>query len=241
MNDLSSEKLRISQGLRMVPDFGTAITNSFVNLSKDKVIKGRYGSIIRDYLEAYKKEQISRSNFTKTCEANEKPSHAWCEFPLKVFDTGGCTAVNNYGFDNGEPCFLFEFKLHSNWTPKLGGNETVLPLECGVYDQVTMSKGIKITYISASGVSSQYGGFPLNKVPSRTILDDKGRDVCDENGETLYDQPALVLVKLRLGKSVYTSVRCFIGGDTSETSVLNLSAMRGNRDISFDIFYPYAK
>ncbi|KAE9419178.1 hypothetical protein Angca_001458, partial [Angiostrongylus cantonensis] len=244
-------------GLRMIPDFGTTITNSFVNLSKDKIVKERYGSIIRDYLEAYRKEQISRSNFTKICKPDESPPHAWCEFPLRMFDTGDCAAVNNYGFDNGEPCFLFELKMvnliitlaiiasknlvQSNWTPKFDGNATMLPLECGVYDQITLRKSVRVTYLSASGISSEYGGFPLNKIPSRSILDSESRQVSDENGETLYDQPALVFVKLRLGKSVYTSVRCFIAGDASEASLLNLDAIPGNRVISFDIFYPYAK
>uniref|UniRef100_A0A0K0DJE0 DUF5727 domain-containing protein n=1 Tax=Angiostrongylus cantonensis TaxID=6313 RepID=A0A0K0DJE0_ANGCA len=111
---------------------------------------------------------------------------------LRMFDTGDCAAVNNYGFDNGEPCFLFELKMQSNWTPKFDGNATMLPLECGVYDQITLRKSVRVTYLSASGISSEYGGFPLNKIPSRSILDSESRQVSDENGETLYDQPALV-------------------------------------------------
>ncbi|KJH48632.1 hypothetical protein DICVIV_05260 [Dictyocaulus viviparus] len=237
---LSTEKEKMSQGLRMIPEFRSTIPNNFINLSKDEIIKKRYSQIIRDYIEAYRKEQRSRSNFTKLCKINEKPTNRWCEFPLQVFDTYSCSIVNNnYGFDNGEPCLLFELKLQSNWTPKFNRSASVLPLVCDAYDQITFKKTASVTYISAYGNNTRYGGFPTNKIPSRSILDDQGRDVSDENGETLYDMPSLVFVKLRLGKSLYTNVRCYIPDETSEASILNLATMPGNRVVNFDIFYPY--
>ncbi|VDO79422.1 unnamed protein product [Heligmosomoides polygyrus] len=163
---LEVEQNEINQGLRMVPDFDSRSGNGIVSLARDKVAKARYVESIQEYLEGPFTLRIERFDGMY----NGQPSHAWCRFPLEVFDAAGCTALNRYGFDNGEPCFLFELKL---------------------YDQITMRKNAGVKVISALGDRSM-AGFPVNKIPSRTISDSKGRDVSDENGETLYDQPALV-------------------------------------------------
>ncbi|EYC29074.1 hypothetical protein Y032_0006g2773 [Ancylostoma ceylanicum] len=242
MTDIDIQEHQSKQGLYMIPNFGTGVYNNILNLKRDNVAKGRYVEIIRDYLEAYKKEQLSRANFTKQCSSMEKPPHAWCEFPLKVFEDAGCTAVNRYGYDSGEPCLLFELKLETIWTPRFTSNVTELPFRCDAYDHLAMRMNTNIKYIPLSnGSSSQYGGFPLNKIPSRAISDNEGRDVSDENGETLYDQPPLIMVKLRLSRSKHTTVHCYIANKSPDTSILNLSQMPGNRAVQFDILYPYGE
>ncbi|VDO20377.1 unnamed protein product [Haemonchus placei] len=144
-----------------------------------------------------------------------QPAHAWCRFPLDIFDAEGCSARNRYGFDNGEPCFLFELKLQSTWTPIFNRpNITVLPLKCDAYDQMSLRRNTEVKIISALGHSTQ-GGFPVNKIPSRAISDSDGRDVSDENGETLYDQPALAFMKIRLDRSIHTTVRCSLAHSTT--------------------------
>ncbi|KHJ75631.1 hypothetical protein OESDEN_24753 [Oesophagostomum dentatum] len=135
---------------------------------------------------------MSRASFVKQCTPLEKSPHSWCEFPLKMFDDAGCTALNRYGFESGEPCLLFELKLQTTWTPKLTQNVTTLPFKCDAYDHLAMRMNTNVKYFPQFETNPQYGGFTLNKVPSRAISDKDGRDVSDENGETLYDQPPLV-------------------------------------------------
>ncbi|VDL78544.1 unnamed protein product [Nippostrongylus brasiliensis] len=228
------------QGLHMVPDFDAGSGTGIVSLARDKVTIARYVETIDAYIEAYKKEQLSRKNFTKKCEASEKPAHAWCKFPIYVFEAEGCSSISRYGFDNGEPCFLFELKLQSSWTPQFNRNVSALTLKCDVYDQISMRRNTGIKMISAFGVDMQ-GGFPLNKIPSRTIVDRDGREVSDDNGVTLYDQPGLVFVKVNLGRSAHTSIRCFLSENTAEALLLNLANMPGRRVANFDVYNPYAQ
>ncbi|KAK6029006.1 hypothetical protein OSTOST_04894 [Ostertagia ostertagi] len=94
------------------------------------------------------------------------PAHAWCRFPLEVFDAEGCGAMNRYGFDSGEPCFLFELKLQSSWTPIFTRNVTLLPFKCDAYDQASLRKNPEVKIISAFGNGTQ-DGFPVNKVRVR--------------------------------------------------------------------------
>ncbi|KAK5966744.1 hypothetical protein GCK32_000483 [Trichostrongylus colubriformis] len=224
----------------MIPDYDTRTGKGILSLAQDKVAKGRYVETIQEYIEAYEREQSTRANFTKNCGPLEKPAHAWCRFPLDVFDAEGCSAKNRYGFDSGEPCFLLELKLQSSWTPVFSRNVTILPLKCDAYDQSSLRRNVDVKIISPFG-NDVMDGFPVNKIPSRAISDSEGRDVSDENGETLYDQPALAFVKIRLGRSIHTSIRCSLAQATTETSVLNLVAFPGNRVINFDLFYPYVQ
>ncbi|XGW25304.1 hypothetical protein V3C99_006601, partial [Haemonchus contortus] len=241
MNKLTLQQYQNNQGLHMIPDYDTRTGNGILSLARDKVAKERYVEIIQDYIEAYNKEQLSRANFTKDCTPLEKPAHAWCRFPLDIFDAEGCSARNRYGFDNGEPCFLFELKLQSTWTPIFNRpNVTVLPLKCDAYDQMSLRRNTEVKIISALGHSTQ-SGFPVNKIPSRAISDSDGRDVSDENGETLHDQPALAFMKIRLGRSIHTTVRCSLSHSTSDISVLNLASLPGNRVVNFELFYPYVQ
>ncbi|VDL83867.1 unnamed protein product [Nippostrongylus brasiliensis] len=108
------------------------------------------------------------------------------------------------------------------------------------YDQISMRRNTGIKMISAFGVDMQ-GGFPLNKIPSRTIVDRDGREVSDDNGVTLYDQPGLVFVKVNLGRSAHTSIRCFLSENTAEALLLNLANMPGRRVANFDVYNPYAQ
>ncbi|RCN27506.1 hypothetical protein ANCCAN_26758 [Ancylostoma caninum] len=171
-----------------------------------------------------------------------QPPHAWCEFPLKVFEDAGCTASNRYGYDSDEPCLLFFLKLESSWTPKFTRNVTELPFRCESHDFFATEPNNNIRYIPAStGSSSLYGGFPLNKIPARTISDIEGRDVSDENGETLYDQPPLIMVKVRLSKGVHTSVQCYIPNKSPDTSILNIAQMPGNNFIQFNLLHSYGE
>ncbi|CAJ0604538.1 unnamed protein product [Cylicocyclus nassatus] len=243
MHDITVQEQQQNQGLHMIPDLGTNISNSILNLIGDNVAKGRYIEIIRDYLEAYKKEQLSRKNFTKECSPLEKPPHAWCHFPLKIFEEAGCTENNRYGYDSGEPCLLFELRLETSWTPKFQTyehrpNVTDLLLSCNVYDFPKREESTNVKYIPEFIGSHTCGAFPLNKIPSRAISDTTGRDVADENGETLYDQPPLVMVKLRLSKSIHTTVRCYVEKRSAQyADVSNIAEMPGNRFVQFDILY----
>ncbi|KAK6061833.1 hypothetical protein COOONC_00499 [Cooperia oncophora] len=72
MDRITVQQLRSKQGLRMIPDYDARTGNGILSLARDKVAKERYVETIQEYIEAYKKEQTSRANFTKECKPSEK-------------------------------------------------------------------------------------------------------------------------------------------------------------------------
>ncbi|VDM69816.1 unnamed protein product [Strongylus vulgaris] len=129
----------------------------------------------------------------------------------------------------------------SSWTPKLSRNITDLPFKCDAYDHLAMRMNTDLKYIPPLAGNLQYGAFPLNKIPARAISETGGRDIADENGETLYDQPPLIFVKVRLSKSIHTTIRCYVANKTPDVTISNLAEMPGNRVVQFDILYPYVE
>ncbi|KAK6010376.1 hypothetical protein OSTOST_24598 [Ostertagia ostertagi] len=230
MSKLTVQQYRNNQGLHMIPDYDTRTGNGILSLARDKVAKERYVEIIHEYIEAYKKEQMSRANFTKECGPSER-------FPLKS-SIARLRVHESDWLDSG--VLLFSSSCSQAGRRSSLATSRSCPFKCDAYDQASLRKNPEVKIISAFGNGTQ-DGFPVNKIPSRAISDGDGRDVSDENGETLYDQPALVFVKIRLDRSIHTSVRCSLAQATTNTAVLNLASLPGNRVVNFDLFYPYVQ
>ncbi|CAJ0955198.1 unnamed protein product, partial [Mesorhabditis belari] len=240
---LSQEKANTKYGLQFIPDLRVHKHGVFYySTSKGSAyeeIKNKYVNEIDKFLDTYWKDQLSRQKYSTDCSKHGKIDNKWCRFSqttsFKNFNKE-CTNQDNYGFDSGEPCLLFAFKDEIAWTPEWSkkGEPKQLPLKCEIktmFDTYT----INATYFPPLEARDGYGGFTMNKIPSLPIKGSHGF-VVDDDGEIIYDLPALIFVKLRkMEHKIKLKYVCSIKDSVKDYEFSNLRDFVGVREFAFTI------
>ncbi|CAJ0583089.1 unnamed protein product, partial [Mesorhabditis spiculigera] len=239
---INDDRANTKYGLQLIPDLRVHKSGSFIysayNSPSYNSIKQKYVTEIDKFLDIYWKEQLERQRYMTDCTVYDKPKDKWCRFSAKKhFKTNGeCSPRNNYGFDSGEPCLLFAFKDEINWSPDWVNRNTLdyLPFKCEIKTSYN-TYGINATYYPSVDAYPAYGGFAMDKIPSSPIKGENGY-VVDNDGEILYDLPALVFVKLRRNThNVKLNFVCSIKDSVEHYQFSNMDAFVGLKDIRFTI------
>ncbi|GMT05207.1 hypothetical protein PENTCL1PPCAC_27381, partial [Pristionchus entomophagus] len=231
----------IRYGLQLVPDLhqlseGVLLysTSLDANETRQKYVDG-----INEFLDTYVNEQNSRGTYMVDCAEGRSAGNKWCRFDTKrAFsrEGRGCTRYDNFGYDSGSPCVLFALKDEIQWRPKVGSNVTEIPFKCDIIPNARSSKPPGAFYFPSLKNNLRLGAFPTNKLPSKTIADGKGGEITDEEGETLYDTPSLIFVKLALPDvKMHYTISCGLKDDIDGYEIKNLADFRGRKIFTFDV------
>ncbi|GMR31246.1 hypothetical protein PMAYCL1PPCAC_01441, partial [Pristionchus mayeri] len=231
----------IKYGLQLIPDLHQLSDGMLVySTSLDaNATRQRYVDGINEFLDTYVNEQNSRKAFMVDCAEGLSARNKWCRFDTtRAFtrEGRGCTRYDNFGYDSGAPCVLFALKDEIQWRPKVGSNVTELPFKCDITPNGRTSKPTGAFYFPSLKDNLRLGGFPTNKLPSKTIPDKQGEPITDEEGEMLFDTPSLVFVKFNLPEvKMHYTISCGIKDDISGYEIENLAEFGGRKVFTFDV------
>ncbi|VDK81088.1 unnamed protein product [Onchocerca ochengi] len=242
--DVVAYKEKSRHGLMMIPNIRKRSLNILYFNARNGTANERYVEEIDNYLTKYAKDQEMMKEFLKICTAQERSDNKHkCTVNIQQQFQSDCSRTTNYGYDSGNPCFLFIFENRLGWKPNMNNEVDYLPFSCRMEYQYSTNIYMNITYYPPLSTPIGSGGFQINLIPNQKITDENGNEIRGEDGNILYTLPPLIMAKMTFRNMLTRNesdnfgpftIDCRIKDNVAGYQFDNIHKFNGQTAISFD-------